>query len=158
MSHTYASATAVVAVDSALLNMSITMPLEQQLFTLYFSKWVQRLWTLQEAMLSRKLFLRLSDGIVDVLSFFEIDNRVHIPVFYELYRWVKTLIGVPVARSKGEHQKLTLHNLVLHLAHRSSSKPEDEILAIAGLLGLDASEYISLDPDERMVKFLMEHD
>ncbi|KAJ6103503.1 hypothetical protein N7486_005930 [Penicillium sp. IBT 16267x] len=157
MAHTYASATAVVAVNGALLNMSISMPLEQQLFTLYFSKWVRKLWILQEAMLSRKLFLCLSDAIVDVLSLFEMENRLHIPVFHELYRWVKKLLGVPVARSKGEQQKLPLVNLVLHLAHRSSSKPEDEILAIAGLLGLDVSEYISLDPDERMVKFLMEH-
>lgn len=45
----------------------------------------------------------------------------------------------------------------MHLSRRTSSRHSDETLAIAGLFGLDASEYVELDPPERMYKFLVEH-
>ena len=44
-----------------------------------------------------------------------------------------------------------------HLSRRASSRESDEILAIAGLFGLDASEFFPLDAEERMFKFLKEH-
>lgn len=157
MAETYATAAAVVAIDSAMLQHSLATPVEEQLFTLYFSNWVRRLWTLQEALLSKKLFIHLDDGFIDVLSFLEMDNRVQIPAFFELYRWFQKLMSVPIARHRKENREFSLDDVILHLAHRTSSKPEDEILAIAGLFGLDVRKYVNLDPEERMIQFLMEH-
>jgi hypothetical protein len=51
----------------------------------------------------------------------------------------------------------SLDDVALHLAKRTSSRQADETLAIAGLFGLDASEYVPLDADQRMAKFLSEY-
>jgi hypothetical protein len=157
MAKTYADAAAVVVIDSALRQLSITTSAEEQLFTLYFSNWVRRLWTLQEALLAKKLFIHLHDGIMDVVSFFEMDNRFQVPAFFELWRWLQKLLGVPIARQKGKEEAILLDDLILHLANRTSSRPEDETLAIAALFGLDVGQYVNLDPEERMIKFLIEH-
>lgn len=157
MARTYASATAVVVVDGAMLQQSISMPFEQHLFTLRFSKWVRRLWTLQEALLSRKLLVLLDDAMVDILGFFNLDARVQVPAFLELYRWVEKLMGVPIARRKGVEREFLLDDIILQLANRTSSRPTDEVLALAVLFGLDVSQYVDLDAEERMIKFLIEH-
>jgi hypothetical protein len=94
---------------------------------------------------------------MDVVSFFEMDNRFQVPAFFELWRWLQKLLGVPIARHKGKEEVFLLDDLILHLANRTSSRPEDEILAIAALFGLDVGQYVDLDPEERMIKFLIEH-
>jgi hypothetical protein len=51
----------------------------------------------------------------------------------------------------------SLDDVILHLTKRNSSRQADETLAIAGLFGQDAGAYGPLDADQRMTKFLTEH-
>jgi hypothetical protein len=102
MAKTYADAAAVAVIDSALRQLSIATPAEEQLFTLYFSNWVRRLWTLQEALLAKKLFIHLHDGIMDVVSFFEMGNRFQVPAFFERWRWLQNF---SVFRSLSRREK-----------------------------------------------------
>jgi len=90
--------------------------------------------------------------------------RLSDPVMSKLMGWFGQMMMAPIIRS-AQAASLTplslpppsLDDVALHLAKRTSSRQADETLAIAGLFGLDASEYVSLDADQRMAKFLTEH-
>ena len=70
MSATYAAAAAVLVVDASMMHLSTTDSMVQQLMVLYVSAWARRMWTLPEVLLSRQLFFRLSDEIIDCRNFF----------------------------------------------------------------------------------------
>jgi hypothetical protein len=167
MAKTYASAAAVVVVDASMRHLSVSDPVQEQLFVLYVSPWVQRLWTLPEALLSRQLLFRARDRLVDFRHFFTdevVTLRLSDHVASKLLGWIGQLMIGPFTRSAQAATSASLslppHSLddvALHLAKRTSSRQADETLAIAGLFGQDASAYVPLDPDQRMAKFLTEH-
>jgi hypothetical protein len=167
MADTYASASAVVVVDSSIQRLSVEDPMEKQLFVLYVSSWVQRLWTLNEALLSQQLFFRVADGLIDFRYFFAdevLQMRLWDPVAAKLLGWFGQMMIGPVLRSAARaagstetKPSYTLDDVVLHLAKRTSSRPTDEIFAMSGLFGLDPGKYWSLHPDQRMARFLNEY-
>jgi hypothetical protein len=167
MAETYTSAAAVAVIDASMLHLSVSDPIQEQLFVLYVSSWVQRLWTLQEALLSRQLLFRVGDGLIDFRYFFTdevLAFRLNDSVSSKLLGWFGQLMISPVIRSAQTASSTTLSlpppsldDVALHLAKRTSSKQADETLAIAGLFGQDASAYVPLDPDQRMAKFLTDH-
>ena len=167
MSATYAAAAAVLVVDASMMHLSITDSMVQQVMVLYVSGWVRRMWTLPEALLSRQLFFRLSDGIVDCRNFFRaadvVGNTFSDPVSATLLAWLTQLIAIPLLRSAVRLGALTemrppsLDDVALHLAKRTSSRIEDEILAVAALFDLDVRPYLQQDRNERMANFLAEY-
>jgi hypothetical protein len=167
MGETYACAAAVVVIDSSILRLSVEDPVEEQLFVLYVSSWVQRLWTLKEALLSQQLLFRVSDGLIDFRYFFTdevLQMRFSDPVATKLLGWFGQMMIGPMLRSAARvtgstetQSSYTLDDVVLHLAKRTSTRPADEIFAIAGLFNLDPNEYWSLNPDQRMARFLSEY-
>lgn len=167
MGETYACAAAVLVIDSSMLRLSVESPVEEQLFMLYVSSWVQRLWTLKEALLSQQLLFRVSNGLIDFRYFFTdevLQTRFNDPVAAKLLGWFGQMMIGPMLRSAARvagstetRPSYTLDDVVLHLAKRTSSRPTDEIFAIAGLFGLNPDEYWSLEPDRRMARFLTEY-
>lgn len=167
MGETYASAAAVIVIDSGILRLAVESPMEEQLFMLYVSNWVQRLWTLKEALLARQLLFRVSNGLIDFRYFFTdevLQTRFSDPIAAKLLGWFGQMMIGPMLRSAARaagsaetQTSYTLDDVVLHLAKRTSSRPTDEIFAIAGLFGLDPNAYWSLAPDQRMARFLSEY-
>lgn len=164
MAETYTCAASVVVIDASMRHLSVSDPIQEQLFVMYVSNWVQRLWTLQEALLSRQLLFRVGDGLIDFRYFFT-DEVLALQwsdsVTSKLLGWFGQLMITPVIRSAQAASSTplslpppSLDDVALHLAKRTSSKQADETLAIAGLFGQDAGAYVPLDPDQRMVKFL----
>ncbi|KAF8173732.1 hypothetical protein K438DRAFT_128078 [Mycena galopus ATCC 62051] len=66
MAETYRRAQVVLVIDSGIRTCSIHAPLEEKLLRVVTCGWMQRLWTLQEAMLAGKLVFEFLDGIVNV--------------------------------------------------------------------------------------------
>ncbi|KAK0236550.1 hypothetical protein EDD85DRAFT_576878 [Armillaria nabsnona] len=62
MAETYRNADAVLVIDSGIRSCSVFAPLEERLLHIISSGWMQRLWTLQEALLARKLIFEFADG------------------------------------------------------------------------------------------------
>jgi hypothetical protein len=90
MGETYACAAAVLVIDSSMLRLSVESPVEKQLLMLYVSSWVQRLWTLKEALLSQQLLFRVSNGLIDFRYFFTdevLQTRFNDPVAAKLLGW-----------------------------------------------------------------------
>lgn len=160
MAETYSSASAVVVIDAMMLEVSTEDTAEEQLFIMHISTWVQRLWTLQEVLLSKQLLFRVSDGLIDFRTYFTdeiVAAGFQNPLTAKLLGWFAQLMITPFINSMGGQKQTSLDVVALHLAKRTSSRHSDEIIAIAGLFGLNTKNYIPLDANQRMAKFLIEH-
>jgi len=158
MEKTYAKASVVLVLDESIGQLLLGDPLHEKMFTIYVSSWVQRLWTLQEMMVARELVFQISNAMLDYQELFPADI-VNLsgrdPLTTELFGWLATLLMN--SSSLNRPRVVDLDMIIWHLSRRTSSRESDEILAIAGLFGLDASKYVPLDAEERMFKFLKEH-
>ncbi len=145
---TYASAAAVIVLDNDVQNISIRSPSEEVFLTIFGSGWMGRLWTYQEAALARKLIFQMKDGRYEL-------NPTRLPsstlpltiIWTQLAKELEKLRGTP-------DPKVPMIALAqATLRWRSTSKADDETLAIAGILGIDASELLKYDGEERKAVF-----
>ncbi|EMD38732.1 hypothetical protein CERSUDRAFT_112459 [Gelatoporia subvermispora B] len=158
MGRTYNNATVVLVMDSGVQSCSVTAPLEQRLLRIVTSAWMQRLWTLQEAMLARSLVFEFSDGIVAIQDLLPDDDAPFVsPLITMLAVYVHSLLhrrnDLRYARAGLPMMGLKQVSELLYC--RTSSKPEDETLAIASLLDVDPGELVSTSPRQRMKTLLL---
>ena len=66
MGKTYRNATSVLVLDNSLKDVTIAMPAVEIMMRIRYSTWMTRLWTFQEARLSRNLWFQLQDGPVHI--------------------------------------------------------------------------------------------
>ncbi|KAJ5963875.1 uncharacterized protein N7479_003751 [Penicillium vulpinum] len=147
MALTYRNAAIVLVIDSGIRSVSISAPRETKLLRVVSSGWMQRLWTLQEAVLAKKLVFEFRDGLVSLEDL--------VPIGEELFSGVTSYLASEIYRLKKHREtQLTLSDVARGLCWRTSSKPGDETLAISGLLNVDALELANLPATERMARFL----
>ena len=154
MARTYSSASVVLVFDEGIEQIMLSDSIHEKMFVIFVSTWVQRLWPLQEMMVAAELVFQLADGLLDHRELFSADIvsvSGQEPLTTELFGWFASLLMNKTTTI------VHLDMIVWHLSRRMSSRASDEILTIAGLFGLDASEYYPLDAEERMFKFLKEH-
>lgn len=146
MGDTYRNAAKVLVIDSGVRQCSTGTTVEQILLRIVTSGWMQRLWTLQEAVLAKELTFELSDGILpagDLLHGTEL--------------WVKRVqsdLARVMYRLSMDASEFGFHDFANALRGRTTSRAEDEIHAIASLLHVDALKLVNLPPDERMMTLL----
>ncbi|TFK86429.1 hypothetical protein K466DRAFT_587253 [Polyporus arcularius HHB13444] len=157
MAQTYEHAAKVLVTDGGIRTQcSLSSPKEECILRIATSGWMQRIWTLQEGMLARELYFEVSDGLIDVTHF-------NGPSFHLAWACIPLLRRRPHDVSKlqyyavsPEPPRCSYRDIIALLRHRTTSKPRDESVAIAGLLGIDAAELVSIpDGDARMRTLLM---
>ncbi|KAI5837084.1 hypothetical protein DFP73DRAFT_569367 [Morchella snyderi] len=158
MAQTYRDAAVVLVVDSGIRSCSLSAPLSEKLLRVASSGWMQRLWTLQEAMLAQKLIFEFSDGLLAadklIPSGEDNFNPVLMDLAIELHRLIQTRLYSSLT-SDYYSAELCLGDVSRALKFRTSSRLEDETLAISGLLNIDAFELVNLCPERRMETFLL---
>ncbi|KAK0497985.1 hypothetical protein EDD18DRAFT_1160471 [Armillaria luteobubalina] len=145
MAETYRNADAVLVIDCGIRSCSVSAPLEKLLYIIS-SGWMQRLWTLQEALLVQNLIFEFADG------FATLD---------ELIPKGEDLLDVPLALLSAEIFRLTKYQRfatsdgygIGDVAR--SLRQGTETLAISGLLNVDAFELVSLPASQRMMTLLL---
>ncbi|KAK0201166.1 hypothetical protein DFS33DRAFT_1112373 [Desarmillaria ectypa] len=158
MALTYANARAVLVIDAGICSCSLSSPLEDIALAILTSGWMQRLWTLQEGLLAKKLIFELSDGFAPLDNLFpdpivQWCNPVLSHCLSELVRFTRrhnpNLSSIPNAR-------IEFTDLVRFLAGRWTSRPEDETLAVCGLLNVNPSTLFDVQPSERLKTLLLQ--
>ncbi|KAH9895811.1 hypothetical protein C8Q73DRAFT_789617 [Cubamyces lactineus] len=148
MAQTYRDAAKVLVVDDSIRTMcSATLPgaslPDETLVRIGVSRWMRRVWTLQEALLARELYFEFKDGLVNVeehllppltLALGAFPARHEAPIFdvREKRRTARSLNSV-LGGDDGE-DSMMMENVVRLLRGRRTTKPEDELVAIASLL------------------------
>ncbi|KAA8647223.1 hypothetical protein EYZ11_008656 [Aspergillus tanneri] len=149
MAQTYRNAAAVLVLDLAIQSTSLSMPRELKLLRILSSGWMQRLWTLQEGILANEVIFALTDGLVTLAEL--------IPSGQDLFNGVVADLASEVFRlQKYKQRVLTISDISAALRWRMTSKSEDEVLAISGLLNVDAYTLAGLSAEKRMSTFLLE--
>ncbi|KAK0497529.1 hypothetical protein EDD18DRAFT_157808 [Armillaria luteobubalina] len=162
MAATYANADVVLVLDSGIRSCSLSSPLEDVVLHIITSGWMQRLWTLQEGLLARKLIFELSDGFVSLDDLFLKSERDYYcnPLILQLLKVLDSFRRLGEVRSQYQPSipgaRLDFAEVVRALVGRWTSRLEDETLAICGLLNVDPSTVLDVEPAERMKTFLLQ--
>ncbi|KAI1099363.1 hypothetical protein F4804DRAFT_322111 [Jackrogersella minutella] len=151
MGQTYREAAAVLVLDSGLQLCHSTEPPAAKILRVLASGWMRRLWTLQEAVLARTLYLVFADTSLlltdlmplpkDMLLFPELTDLAG-----ELFRLTKL----------SRFNSYSIGDVARSLKWRTTSRPPDETLAIASLLGAHASVLVDLNPENRMIRLIQD--
>lgn len=128
--------------------------MEDKLLQILTSAWMQRLWTLQEALLARKLVFEFSDGLVAIQEL--------LPKGEELLDVLKTQLAAEIFRLSKRWNYVEkdlgafgLGDVARSLQWRTTSRSDDETLAISSLLNISTYELVSLPPEKRMKTLLL---
>ncbi|OCH86591.1 hypothetical protein OBBRIDRAFT_890380 [Obba rivulosa] len=152
MGKTYRDAAVVLVLDSGIQSCSVKAPIAERLLRIVTSGWMQRLWTLQEAVLARRIVFQFADGFTDIQTLVSEADFAD-PVEWTLISGVGLLVKEYVENSNSNG--CGIGYVVRSLHWRSTSKLEDETLAIASLLNVSAYELVQLSPEERMERLLL---
>ncbi|KAL8887015.1 MAG: hypothetical protein Q9215_005351 [Flavoplaca cf. flavocitrina] len=76
MYKTYVSAQHVLVLDSELQRTPIPKDMTEVFLRISISGWMRRLWTLQESVLGRRLQVKFEDGIVDLVTEYNLGNKL----------------------------------------------------------------------------------
>lgn len=165
MARTYKDASITVVLDSSIRTASFDLTprgIEHTLLSLVTSTWMQRLWTLQEACLSRLLIFQFKNIMATSIDIYlglvkALNDHWHVnPVVQVLANEFLKLINSSEETAGWLSKKPELGHLSRMLQRRRTSKLRDETAAVAGLMNVDVAPLLETDnPDERMKKFLV---
>ena len=160
----YRAADKVLVLDSDLLWASKACTKEELICRVFFSTWMRRLWTLEEGVLSREnLEFQLCDGSVSMLELCDPSHfSSSITGIGDTFRGslqgsIHNLATQRQIRAESNNgQSFDFASLLYPLEYRSTTKVIDEPLCLAHIIGLDASELVSIDDVQLRSKRLIE--
>ncbi|KAI0754568.1 hypothetical protein C8Q80DRAFT_375197 [Daedaleopsis nitida] len=164
MAETYERAAAVVVFDAGIRAYCTSATAPRDVFMrITASSWMRRVWTLQEALLARELHFEFSDGlyIIDRLvdarsAAFEPTPSAFGPIQRDLSAALCCTGNLTSIMDRGS-RAFSFPDVASMLTGRTTSHPEDETVAVAGLLGVDVARLLAeQDADARMRVFLEE--
>ena len=153
MSAVYTAASATVVLDGSIQKCDYKLSLETRLIAISLSKWQERLWTLQESSLSRNLLFMFKDDLVSAEAFIATEYN------QKLYRPVVRNTGILLVNLSDWNRadKISVGRVQRNLCRRTSSKPDDEALAVAPLFPhVDIFSVLDVEGEERMIQFWKE--
>ncbi|XP_044724250.1 uncharacterized protein HRG_02146 [Hirsutella rhossiliensis] len=149
MARVYRDAAAVLVLDGGLQLCRSTEPLATRLMRVLTSGWMRRLWTLQESVLSKELHFAFADTRVLMKDL--IPSTADIYIYAHLGDLAAELFRLMKRSSYGSY---SIGDVARSLRWRTTSRPSDETLAVASLLGMQPSVLVELSPERRMIRLI----
>ncbi|KAK0496942.1 hypothetical protein EDD18DRAFT_182173 [Armillaria luteobubalina] len=165
MAKTYKDALVVLVLDAGIRSCSVDAPVEEKLLRILTSAWMQRLWTLQEALLAQKIFFELADSrlvsLEELVPWGEESCTMDGLKWLLLRELAPIVIFSPAAPTEPVNHlflpktSFDLGTIGHALVKRTTSRKEDETLAIASLLAVDVSKLLDVSTQEERMKTLL---
>jgi hypothetical protein len=154
MKRTYECADRVLVLDKALTEVSSSSTLVDISARIFVSEWMQRLWTLQEAVVARKLSFQLSDGSLSSEKLLDpVSNMEEGPAFHSGTLFVMSFS--PFLSELREDLDVDMTLALLGVAHtRKTTNADDEALCLAAMTKVDPASLLDVRGEERMAAFL----
>ncbi|KAK1962844.1 hypothetical protein LY78DRAFT_660871, partial [Colletotrichum sublineola] len=191
MSDIYGGAAGVMVLDQVLLKRPTGHTLPEMLIAIALSPWAGRLWTLQEAVLAKRVHVLLESGNAVDIDMLVNEFMMHLTGrtnntlntrFYstiaqtviEFWRSIRpytssSVIGIPIQVSPSPAlststrgiKSASAATILTQLPLRSTSRPSDETVCIATLLGMDVMRLLEIETEsmdqtceKRMIRLL----
>lgn len=142
MRSTYANASQVIVLDNGNRKQSRSSPSEVLFCVIYTSGWMQRLWTYQEALLARQLTFEFSDGLYTLQIDSLLDQRGPTLPRSVCVVW-RGLVSQSLRLLGRNSEGRNIASVSRDSTWRSTSKQTDEMLAVAGILGINVERLLS---------------
>ncbi|OCH91120.1 hypothetical protein OBBRIDRAFT_549584 [Obba rivulosa] len=157
MSQTYRDAAVVLVIDSDIRSCSINLLLEERQLRIATSAWMQRPWTLQEALFAEYLVFEFFDRLLGISALLapKVEDTMTNPALFFLAGQLVRLTPGRVHEVDAGPGVLSLQEMAAQVQGRITSKPEDETLAISSPVSADAFQLINILPDQRMKTLLL---
>ncbi len=163
MADVYKSAASVIVLDRTLQKCSVKASPEELLLRIYTSPWMNRVWTYQEGLLSKKLYFKFSDAncLLNIPPLdMDVAGPLHIPMFHDhlhdIYKYLVAQVqNVNSAVTPGNISNVASELRWRDTLHRDPKGKNDELVAVGVLLGLDMSYLLEARGVERMARFLL---
>lgn len=146
----YECAGAVVVLDPEYLGTSSQMPTLEAVVRINTGRWMQRLWTLQEGVLSKNLFFEFKGGLLSLSELEKLYSAAKYgglnDDYHHVYRagWLFSPAMQSLQKSETANQVAKLWR---SSQWRIASHPTDETICLATLLGLDLAPLLEITPD-----------
>lgn len=154
MRNTYRNADKVLVLDSYLEQDVEGMSTVECLLRIICSAWTTRLWTLQEGALAEDLWFQFRDRAINLTRTQHALRNDPETVYRDVDDSLVDL-GLQWDKIKPENTAQQLFILSKAVRYRSTSVPEDEVLCLGTLAGLDMEVIadVRVPPKERMLQF-----
>jgi len=162
MRRTYQDASRVLALDSSLMAVSRDSPVIELYIRLKLSSWMRRLWTFQEAILAKDIYIQFSDDtrtIRDIATSLTRELSERKQNLYTRYGQLAGTFFGPFVQGPAPEISQKLTGMWKQLQWRATSRAADETLCLAVSLGLDPGPLLEIPPErheQRMVRLLQE--
>lgn len=150
MASTYNSASVTLVLDAGIRKCSLARPLEEIIIRILASTWMRRLWTLQEGALAGRLVFLLQDYFLDIK---ELLSRLFTSGFSGPIAAAALTELVSFRRENYTSKPAHLNYLRRLAGYRTSSRLDDETLAIAPLFHIDVKRLTPYQGERRKIEF-----
>jgi hypothetical protein len=149
LKQTYEDADKVLVLDWEIQQSRGNVSAEESLMRVVISAWMKRLWTYQEARLSKSLYIQFCDSAVKLNNMlFNLNICDHQVLWVEIGDSILGTTGI--VGDLAESKKIAF--IWNSLQGRSTSNAGDEAVCLAVMLGLDTREILDIPDDKRMLK------
>jgi hypothetical protein len=160
MRKTYQNAAKVLALDKGLLTISKDSHPVELYLRLKLSSWMRRLWTLQEALLGKEVYIQFSDGsrtIKSIAAAVEQEGSRNCLNLYTRYSFLAKTFFAPFVNGLAKEPVEKFNGMWRQLQWRCSSHAADEAVCLATVLGLDPGPILEIAAtalEQRIIRFL----
>ena len=155
MGETYNGAEKTLVLDNYMQSIPATTLSDfDRLACVYVCGWLTRMWTLQEGVLSKMIFLQFSDLAVDftwtIINL--INSSSHRAEKHKFTNYMMKLRG-PWVLTRSPEPFSSLQSLVEAIFDRSTSVATDEAICLGNMTGTDMDRLVEAPPQMRMKRF-----
>ncbi|KAI2471519.1 hypothetical protein F4781DRAFT_440153 [Annulohypoxylon bovei var. microspora] len=163
MNATYKNSAVTIVLDSHIRQKHFNTgwpPLETTLLAIVTSPWMQRLWTLPEAILPARLIFQFRNALVSAKDIYDVIidySQQHFNTVIQTLsmQFVRMLMLTDIL-TQGFGKEIDLAEMLHMLRLRSTSRAKDEVIAIADLLDLDVKPLLAAKNIEEQRKLFFQ--
>ena len=126
---------------------------EESLMRISVSAWMRRVWTLQEAVMAKKFFVKFADGFLDVAAaaYQTREDSMQVSKCYDPVPLECCAFFSVIKSIQDADCTFRFAPAWLAIQTRQTSRPGDEVICFASMLGISDSELLEIEaPDQRL--------
>ena len=155
MRKTYSEADKVLVLEKYLRSHDVeTMSAFERVARIFCSSWTLRLWTFQEGVLAKSLFIQFADTALEFYKAFLAmiyDEGPHFERHSLSGFYTEIRSRRPITGSAAPFEDL--QELVMALKERTTTVASDEVLCLGTMMDVDMQKLLEMDPEARMKRF-----